>query len=331
MVIRKGIDYIMELIQKYVYQVYKERSFSSAARTLYISQPALSAAISRFEKEMGIKIFDRTKQPISLTPQGVIYIEAIEEIMETERTMERRFRALSDMSYGSLSIGGSSFASYTLMSAMCGAFYQKYPNIRVTLDIGNIGKLDFLHERLQKGEINLIMTYGRNNERYLYESLLEEKLIIAMHRNAPPAKKLEDFAITHEELLSGTYDKNKEITDLSIFQDVEFISYDSNSLSDQLMTHLLGDYKAVPYTIKNARHSEMHYNLMCAGIGAVVITCLPIINSQHVDKDILYFVPKTVESRRTIYIARTHATDGNPIIKNFIHTAKEVCATMKVL
>ena len=51
----------MELIQKYIYQVYKERSFSSAARSLYISQPALSAAVSRFEKEMGIKIFDRTK------------------------------------------------------------------------------------------------------------------------------------------------------------------------------------------------------------------------------------------------------------------------------
>lgn len=321
----------MELIQKYIYQVYKEKSFSSAARTLYISQPALSAAISRFEKDMGIKIFDRTKQPISLTPQGVIYIDAVEEIMSVESIMERRFRALSDMSYGALSIGGSSFASYTLMSAVCAAFYQKYPKIKVTLDIGNVGKRNFLGESLQKDEIDLIITYVNNNDRYIYEPLIEERLIISMHKDAPWAEKLKSYAFTHEELVSGNYDRSKEIEDLSIFKDVEFISYENNSLIERITTQMLGNYKVTPYTIKNARHSEMHYNLMRAGIGAVVITCLPIINSQHVDKDILYFVPNIMEARRTIYIARTHATDANPIIKNFIHTAKEVCATMKVL
>ena len=109
----------MELIQKYIYQVYKERSFSSAARSLYISQPALSAAVSRFEKEMGIKIFDRTKQPVSLTPQGIIYIDAIEEMMSAENTMQRRLRELSDMSYGSLSVGGSSFLLCIDVVNMC--------------------------------------------------------------------------------------------------------------------------------------------------------------------------------------------------------------------
>ena len=97
------------------------------------------------------------------------------------------------------------------------------------------------------------------------------------------------------------------------------------------MTRILGDYKTVPYTIKNARHSEMHYNLMCAGIGAVVIPCLPIMNSQHIDKDILYFIPQKTDCSRTICIARTHATDDSPIVHNFIRTAKEVCAAMKVL
>lgn len=321
----------MELIQKYIYQVYKERSFSSAARSLYISQPALSAAVSRIEKEMGIRIFDRTKQPISLTPQGIIYIEALEEIMSVENTMQRRFRELSDMSYGSLTIGGSSFASFTLMSLICASFYQRYPNIRVTLDLGNIEKRDFLRESLKKGEIDLILTYVRDDERYINEKLLEERLIIAMHRDAPWAETLKPYAVTHEELVSGNYDKNKEIDDFSVFNEVEFISYESNSLTERIMTQMMGLYKTVPYTIKNARHSEMHYNLMSAGIGAVVIASLPIIHSQHVDKDIIYFVPKSAEFCRTIYIARTHTTDDNPIIRNFINVAKEVCTAIKVL
>lgn len=321
----------MELIQKYIYQVYKERSFSSAARSLYISQPALSAAVSRFEKEMGIKIFDRTKQPVSLTPQGIIYIDAIEEMMSAENTMQRRLRELSDMSYGSLSVGGSSFASYALMSSICASFYKQYPQIRVTLDIGNRGKRDFLSERLKKDEIDLILTYSNDNKWYIYEPLIEERLIIAMRKDAPWAEKLRIYAVTHEELISGNYDKTKEIEDLSVFNDVEFIGYESNSITERIMTQMMGLYKTVPYTIKNARHSEMHYNLMCAGIGAVVIPSLPIIHSQHIDKDVMYFVPKSKEFSRTIYIARTHTTDDNPIIRNFIMTAKEVCEVIKVL
>lgn len=43
---------------KYVYEVYKERSFSNAARNLYISQPALSGMIKKIEKNIGMPLFD---------------------------------------------------------------------------------------------------------------------------------------------------------------------------------------------------------------------------------------------------------------------------------
>ena len=66
----------MELAAKYVYEVYKEKSFSRAAKSLYVSQPALSSTVSRLEKELGFRIFDRATMPLTLTPQGRIYIEA---------------------------------------------------------------------------------------------------------------------------------------------------------------------------------------------------------------------------------------------------------------
>lgn len=321
----------MENIQKYIYQVYKEKCFSAAARELYISQPALSAAISRFEKEMNIKIFDRTKQPISLTPQGVIYINAIEEIMSIENAMSRKFRALSDMSTGSLTIGGSNFVSYALMPSICSTFYQKFPGIQVTLDIGNKGQRDFLAENLKKGEIDLIFTYDNNDEWYVYAPLIRERIIIAIHKNNPHAEKLRPYAVTCEELIHKNYDKSKEIEDFSIFNDVEFISSGRTYYTTQLLTQKIGHYKESTYKIKNSRHSEMHYNMMRAGVGAVVIPSIPIIHSQYRDKDVMYFVPKVDAFFRTLYIARTHATDGNPIVENFIATAKEVCSKIPVL
>ena len=49
---------------RYVYEVYKEMSFSKAARNLFISQPSLSAAVKKEEAQIGFPIFDRSSNPI---------------------------------------------------------------------------------------------------------------------------------------------------------------------------------------------------------------------------------------------------------------------------
>ena len=60
---------------KYVYEIYKEGSFSRAAKNLYISQPSLSATIKKLEQDIGITIFDRSTTPVQLTDAGKVYIE----------------------------------------------------------------------------------------------------------------------------------------------------------------------------------------------------------------------------------------------------------------
>lgn len=314
----------MDLIQKYIYQIYKEKSFSSAAKSLYISQPALSAAVGRLEKEMGIKIFDRSKKPLSLTQQGIIYIEALEEIISAENNMQRRFRELSDMSYGSLSVGGSSYASYALMAKTSAEFNRRYPKVKVLINLGNVGKIDVLSETLIKGELDLLFSYTTNNNKFTYTPITEEKIIIAMHKKLIKNKPMFSKALDYNQLVSGDYDKRKEITDFSIFNDTEFIAYENNSLTDRIMTEMLGDFKTVPCTIKNSRHSEMHYNMMREGLGAVVIPSLPVIHFQNNDDNILYFVPHSKEFSRKIYLASSPHSDKNPIIKNYINIAKEL-------
>ena len=59
---------------EYIYAVYKERSFSKAARRLFISQPSLSAAVKRVEQELGLPLFNRSTSPVSLTEAGEYYI-----------------------------------------------------------------------------------------------------------------------------------------------------------------------------------------------------------------------------------------------------------------
>ena len=50
---------------EYVYEVYKEKSFSKAAANLFISQPSLSANVKRVENRIGYPIFDRSTKPLN--------------------------------------------------------------------------------------------------------------------------------------------------------------------------------------------------------------------------------------------------------------------------
>ena len=52
---------------RYVIKVAEERSFSIAAKKLYIAQPSLSQFISKVEKEVGYELFDRMATPLKLS------------------------------------------------------------------------------------------------------------------------------------------------------------------------------------------------------------------------------------------------------------------------
>ena len=313
----------METIAKYAYEVYKKGSFTKAARALYISQPSLSAAISRLENELGFRIFDRTTIPCSLTAEGRIYIESIEEIFESEINMKKRIKELSDVEHGSITLGGNSFASYLILSEICSEFYKKYPKINLTIDIGNIGSTDVLLEKLDNNEIDILVTYTGNDEKYIIEPLCEERLIIAMNRKMPGAEKLRHLSLTREEIVTGNYSPEREIENTSIFGDIEFLQFSRKSDTGKRMAKILGNYKSARCKIQNAKHSGMHYDMMCAGVGAVLTTSLAIVQKPY-HQDILFFVPKSEESYRKIFLAYNFSSKNNKLIKIFIRIAKNV-------
>ena len=91
---------------KYVYEVYKERSFSKAAQNLYVSQPSLSATIKKTEDKIGAQIFDRSTNPIQLTDVGKQYIKSLEEIMDIQNSFDNYVNNLNELKTGQLAIGG---------------------------------------------------------------------------------------------------------------------------------------------------------------------------------------------------------------------------------
>ncbi len=74
---------------RYIVAVAQERNFRRAAEKSFISQPALSLAIQKLEEELGLKIFERGKNDVTLTPVGNAIIEQAQRVLEeAERIRE---------------------------------------------------------------------------------------------------------------------------------------------------------------------------------------------------------------------------------------------------
>ena len=99
--------------KRYVYEVYRQRSFSRAAKALYISQPSLSLMVRKAEERIGSPLFDRSTSPIGLTEAGRMYIRAVEQVMEIENSFQEYLDDAENCLTGVLSLGGTTFFAST--------------------------------------------------------------------------------------------------------------------------------------------------------------------------------------------------------------------------
>ena len=107
---------------EYIYEVYKEKSFSKAAAALFISQPSLSANVKRVENRIGYPIFDRSTKPLQLTEVGKHYIQAVEKVMDIENNLENYLLDLGNLKTGTLNVGGSNFFSSWILPPLIADF-----------------------------------------------------------------------------------------------------------------------------------------------------------------------------------------------------------------
>ena len=321
----------MDTADKYIHRVYTKKSFSQAAKSLFISQPSLSAAVARKEAELGFRIFDRSSKPITLTPQGHIYLDMLEEIDTSEKNMLARVQSLTDGTSSSLAVGGGSSASYYLIPVVCGAFYRRYPHVFVTVDLGNFGAMATLTERLShfekldRAEIDLVFSYEYDSDRYVGHEICRERLVVAMHRNLV-TEELMPYALTLNELLSDSIPKEKEIPHKNLLQDIPFLEFGKTGNTGRHMHELLGDYRTSSHKISYARHSMVHFNMMCAGVGAILTSdCVASLFNANT-KSILYFAFDKSVSERSIYaVTKKNSVQALPV-RHFIDLAKEICS-----
>lgn len=108
-------------------------NFSQAAELLGISQPSLSKQILSLEGELGVRLFDRNHNPLSLTPAGEYFIRQAREQLYREDQMYRALERYRTGESGRLVIGVSPFRSMYLMPEIVKKIRDRYPGVCVTM------------------------------------------------------------------------------------------------------------------------------------------------------------------------------------------------------
>jgi DNA-binding transcriptional LysR family regulator len=138
---------------RYFVTVAEELHFGRAAERLHIVQPALSKQISALEKELGVRLFERSKRRVELTEAGEILLSHAKAIGARLKAAEADLAALQDGSAGSLRLGIYQSVGARVIPRLLPRYARDWPDVRVLpreapTDAG-------LFELVERGELEL--------------------------------------------------------------------------------------------------------------------------------------------------------------------------------
>ncbi|MPR37029.1 LysR substrate-binding domain-containing protein [Salmonirosea aquatica] len=161
---------------EYIVAVDRYRHFVQAAEHCHVTQPTLSMMIRKLEDELGVKIFDRARQPILPTEIGVRVIAQAQVILRESARLAELANQYKDLMAGELRVGIIPTIAPYLLPQFIQNFMEKYPAIH--LQITEMITDRVLHE-LKSGtiDVGIVATLAEGNT-FQSAPLYREKLFV---------------------------------------------------------------------------------------------------------------------------------------------------------
>lgn len=132
--------------------VAKERSFTSAAKQLHITQPTLSRQLADFEKELGVSLFIRKGKTIALTQEGILLKRRALEILELEERTLEEIKGKEELIEGTITFGCGESAVIETLALIIKSYKDKYPRVQIRI---HTATADRIYEMMNQGLIDI--------------------------------------------------------------------------------------------------------------------------------------------------------------------------------
>jgi DNA-binding transcriptional LysR family regulator len=166
----------MELRQLEAFvKVVELQSFSKAAKNLFLTQPTISSHIVSLEKELNVKLIDRTTKNVKTTSAGEKLYEYAKEILEIKEDLYQEFGAKSQTDE-SIVIAGSTIPSQYILPELISAFKKQNENIYFSI---NHGDSQYVIDEILKHKVDIGFVGVRDeNSKLNFIPFYEDKLVI---------------------------------------------------------------------------------------------------------------------------------------------------------
>jgi len=201
---------------KYILEVDTQRHFAKAAEKCFVTQPTLSMMIQKLEEELGVKIFDRSKQPVVPTEAGEMIIKQAKIILQEADKMKLIVDELKGEIKGTLRLGIIPTVSPYLLPLFLNSFLKKYPLLKFKI-------VEFtteqIIEKLKNHQLDAgILATPLNNDALKEQPLYYEQFVVYASSNETLMKKKylipNDIDINHLWLLEEGHCLRTQILNL---------------------------------------------------------------------------------------------------------------------
>ena len=254
---------------EYVCAIADYQNISKAAQALCITQPALTKYINRLEKDLSIRLFDRTANPVVLTEAGVRFVQKARQIRLLEAELMADLNQFTHSSHGTIRLGmGPEFCSTTLPYLIT-AMKQQYPNLKLKLTEGNNKQL---FSFLEKGEIDFAILSSQQIPDNLQSKIIQvEPIVLAV----PTSHTLcQGTDLTANSPLTPYYISPAQV------KGSDFIVCNPDVGMGQTAHALFDRYHLSPHIVMEIQRNEAALRLASTGIGMVFVPVRTVLRIQ---------------------------------------------------
>ncbi len=226
-------------------------NFSQVAERLNITQPALSKQILSLEKELGTQLFDRERNPVTLTAAGEYFIREARELLYRQTQLTRSMEQFRNGDKGQLTIGITPFRSAYLIPEVVKKVRDKFPGVKVKLveEGSEALRKDAAEGRFDFAVINLPVDEGRLDVTLIEPDKLA--LVIPEGMVSPSAEAKE--------------------AEFSAFSDIPFVVPGESREMRQLFEKLCASSAVTPQIAAEVVNLTSAWEMACAGVGATLL------------------------------------------------------------
>lgn len=158
--------------------VAKHLSFTRAAETLDLTQPAITFQIRQLEDHFNTRLFDRHHNRISLTEVGLVVFDYAERILELYHETEKSVHEMTGITRGLVKLGASTTIGEYFLPTILSGYHELFPNVKVRMTVHNTSTVV---RKLEDATIDLGMVEGPvNNSNLVIDPCMDDELVVIL-------------------------------------------------------------------------------------------------------------------------------------------------------